>query len=104
MENQEALQVIYASLDELNEQLPPHERLAKSASTPLLKEGHGLDSLSFVNLVALVEEKCADRFGKCVVLADKAESFPGGDPFATVGTLAQYLDFCLQPETRSAGR
>ena len=52
------IEVLYESIGELNEQRSKDQQLACSPQTPL-GGGAGLDSLGFVNLVALVEEKCA---------------------------------------------
>src|SRR4029453_18376967 len=56
--------LIYASVDELNALMGNNHRLKKSLETIILKDGKGLDSLGFVNLFWLVEEKCQEQFGK----------------------------------------
>ena len=89
------LEMLYQCISKLNEQRSKNEQLASSPQTPLLGEGVNLDSLGFVNLVALVEEECQDQFGKTLVLSDAAMKPGSRDPFATVEALAEYIQLFL---------
>lgn len=86
------LEMLYASIEELNQQLAPEQKLAPSPATALLGQGGGLDSLAFVNLVATVEEKCQERFGATLVLAGNDGGTGAANPFDTVDTLAAYIE------------
>ena len=68
------LDIIYQSLDEVNEQLPSDQRIQKSPNTILVGGAGGLDSLGFVNFIALVEEKCAHKYGITVSLMEGSSS------------------------------
>jgi acyl carrier protein len=68
----ELVDIIYQSLEEVNEQLPSDAQLRKSLDTTLVGRAGGLDSLGFVNFVALVEEKCADKYGISFTLVDRS--------------------------------
>ena len=92
---EKVIEVLYESIAELNELRGKDEQLAKSPQTSLLGDGAGLDSLGFVNFVALVEEKCQDRFGKSLMLSDATEKPGVRDPFSTVGALAEYIELGL---------
>ncbi len=92
---QNIVQILDECIDELNEQLNKEQRLSKTPETPLLGNGGGLDSLGFVNLVALVEEKCQERFGRSLVLAESDAKQGTRNPFDTVGTLAEYIEHVL---------
>lgn len=92
---EQILEALYESITALNEQRGQHQQLAPSAATPLLGDKSGLDSLGFVNLVALVEEKCQERFNKTLVLTDAAAKPDLRDPFESVGTLAEYIELAL---------
>src|SRR2546426_12739049 len=61
---------IYAALDALNEQLPAEQKLKKAPETILLGKAGTLDSVSFIGLMVLVEEKCQDEWGVSVSLSD----------------------------------
>lgn len=91
---EQILQALYESITALNEQRGAHQQLAPHASTSL-GEKSGLDSLGFVNLVALVEEKCQERFHKTLVLTDAAAKPGARDPFESVSTLAEYIELAL---------
>lgn len=93
------LDMLYECLIALNEMRSPDQQLARSPDTALTGGGNGLDSLGFVNLVALVEEKILERFGKTLVLSEVSPAADGQDPLSSVGTLADYLTGKLsQPE------
>ena len=71
---EELLHIIYQSLEEVNEQLPNDAQIQKSPDATLVGRAGGLDSLGFVNFIALVEEKCAHKYGITVSLMDGASS------------------------------
>lgn len=70
----ELLDIIYRSLEEVNEQLPNDRQFQKSPDAILVGRTGGLDSLGFVNFVALVEEKCAHKYGITVSLMEASSS------------------------------
>jgi len=86
---EELIDIIYQSLDEVNEQLPNGQQIQKSLDTTLIKGGGGLDSLGFVNFIALVEEKCAHKYG--VALSLTGSSSHEDDSFEDVGKFADSL-------------
>jgi len=83
--------VIFESIKELNEQLAPEQHLKATPETELLGASGTLDSLSFVNFVAIVEEKLQARFGVMIVLSGEPIASGGRDPFANVATLVEYI-------------
>jgi hypothetical protein len=87
--------LLYGCLDELNEQLGHDHRLAKSPGTPLAGPAAGLDSLAFVNLVALVEDACQEQLGRPILLPD-GHGDEETDPFASVATLAEHIEHAVQ--------
>jgi acyl carrier protein len=86
---EELIDIIYQSLDEVNEQLPNGEQIQKSLDTTLIGGVGGLDSLGFVNFIALVEEKCAHKYGVALSLTDTSSS--EDDSFEDVGKFANSL-------------
>src|SRR5438128_10745783 len=67
---EELIDIIYQSLEEVNEQLPNEAQIQKSPDATLVGQAGGLDSLGFVNFIALVEEKCAHKYGITLSLVD----------------------------------
>ena len=90
------LGVLYESIRELNELRSKEQQLACAPDTCLSETG-GLDSLGFVNLIALIEEKCGQRFGKCLILSDIEDS--ESDPFHSVEALAKFIESALTERT-----
>ena len=58
----QVVNLIYESLDELNEELDDI-KIEKTENTVLLGEKSGLDSLNLVNLIVGTEQRVEDQFG-----------------------------------------
>ena len=86
---EELLDIIYQSLEEVNEQLPNDQRVQKSPDAILVGRAGGLDSLGFVNFIALVEEKCAHKYGIALSLMEASSS--KDDALENVGRFADSL-------------
>lgn len=84
--------VIYTSIDELNEMLGSNQQLQKSLQTAILKQGEGLDSLGFINFISLIEEKYFDRFGRRIVLAQMDPAHDDKRAFESIGNFVDYID------------
>jgi acyl carrier protein len=85
------LDIIYHSLEEVNEQLPNDAQIQKSPEATLVGQGGGLDSLGFVNFIALVEEECAHKYGITVSLMDGVS-----DEDATLEDVGSFADWLFQ--------
>jgi acyl carrier protein len=83
--------VIFDVLDELNEQLPPRQQLAKADSTVLAGEQAGLDSLGLVNLMALLEQRIETEFQTAISLIEGPFVEDASTHLANVGSLIRYL-------------
>jgi len=82
-------ELVFAAVDEVNQQLPRAKRLEKSEATLLTGEGASLDSLGLVNLLFNTEQKIESALGVSVTLAEDGAAAPG-DAFRT---LASFTDF-----------
>lgn len=81
------LPLVYSAIDELNQQLPPAKRVAKSEATALTGSSGALDSLGFLNLIVIVEDKVNAAHGSAIALASSMME-SGQPPPRTVGELA----------------
>src|SRR5579871_3822006 len=72
---EEALQIIYATLAQLNPQLPKDQQLQPSLDTALFGNEGKLDSLGVANLIVLMEQNLEDFYGVKVDLTQD-------DPFS----------------------
>lgn len=91
MDRERALALIYDTIDRVNPQLPPAQRLARGPSTVIVGPGGVLDSLGIVNFVLALEERAADALGRSVPLLDTDRIADATGPFRTVGSLADHL-------------
>lgn len=83
---------VLAAIDEVNLQLPPGSRLAKSMEASLHGNGGPLDSLGLVNLLVATEERMAEAFRCHVTLADDAILAEGQNPLHTVRSFIEYVE------------
>jgi acyl carrier protein len=84
--------VVFSSIDELNEMLGSNHRLEKSLQSRILGQPNGLDSLGFINLVTLIEEKYFERFGSRIVLTQTSDKRLEGQAFESIGSLVEFID------------
>lgn len=91
---------LFDALDQLNPQLPADQQLVKSTSTPLAGSEGGLDSLGLVNLIAVVEQTIEERFAVSINLFDE-DALGRGEPFATLGSLAELICGLLRERTHA---
>jgi len=85
------LEILYQCIDELNEQVAPEQQLVKAPQTRLLGDSGRLDSLGFVNFIALVEDQCESRFRVALSLTEDSAQQERPNPFETVGELADFI-------------
>jgi D-alanine--poly(phosphoribitol) ligase subunit 2 len=83
--------VLFASVDQLNRELPPEQRLTKEPQTVVFGRGGRLDSLGLVNLLVLTEQHLQDEFNVPVSLADERAMSQEHSPFRTLTTMAEYI-------------
>ena len=91
MARDQILEILYQCIDELNEQLTPEQQLRKAPQTRLFGDSGRLDSLGFVNFIALVEDQCERRFRVALSLTEDSAQQEGTSPFETVGELADFI-------------
>ena len=83
--------VVFAAMQELNEQMLEENPLNISDDTVLFGQDGQLDSMGLVNLIVLIEEGIVERFNLNVMLADEKAMSAKTSPFRTVGTLTGYI-------------
>ena len=96
MNNEKVLHIIYAVIDEINEQFDENQRLEKSKETVLFGQVGKLDSLGMVNFIVGLEQKVQEDTGKEISLADQMMSMDEDSPFRTVEGLAQYVSSIIE--------
>lgn len=98
-------QLVFAAIDELNQQLPAAEKLERASETPLFGEGASIDSMSLVTLIVGVEERLHSEYGRAITLASEKAMSRKRSPFLSIATLTEYIRECLdegESEIRAA--
>ena len=88
-------QVLFEAIEEINDQLPEEQHIAKKMSTPLFGEDSGVDSLTLVNLIVAAEQKIQEQMDAAVTLADEKAMSQKNSPFRSVESLAAYIVMLL---------
>jgi len=90
MDRERALELIYETIELVNQQLPPTQRLAPDPATVIVGAGGSLDSLGILTFVLALEEKSGDALGRAVQLV-RPEWLVDDGPFHTVDRVAAHL-------------
>ena len=85
------LDLIYSSIDNINELLSDDMKLSKDRKTPLYGEQGSLDSISLINLIVAVEESIEEELGESITLANEKAMSLEHSPFRNVGSLCDYI-------------
>ena len=83
--------LIYDSVNDLNEQKAHDQRLKKSTDTVLFGSNGVIDSLGLVNLLVKIEQKIEDEFDISITIADESALSQKNSPFRTIGSLAKFI-------------
>jgi hypothetical protein len=90
--------ILKESLDELNAQMQGETKLIYSPDERLLGRPGKLDSIAFVTLISIIEEKLLDSTGKEIYLVtDKAFS-QERSPFYDIKSLSAFIEELLKEE------
>jgi hypothetical protein len=79
------------AVDELNQELPPREKLPRNPHAPLFGRNGHLDSLGLVNLVILAERNIQRDLGYAIALADERAISEERSPFQSINSMANYV-------------
>ncbi len=93
--NEKIVQAVFRAVDEINQTLPPGNKITQSLDTEL---AGALDSLGLVNLVVETEQQIEETFGVLVNLADEKAVAAEPSPFNTIGSLVHYIASLLEAE------
>lgn len=85
-------EIIYAAIDEVNEESEDGVVIAKNPLTALLGSDSSVDSLTLVRLLVTVERLIDEKAGKSIVIVDESSFEADHSPFATVQSLTLHVD------------
>lgn len=82
-------------VQQLGEELDSDELREADAETRLMGDKSPLDSIALVSLIAEVEARVSETFGRDIILADERAMSSMRSPFRRVGVLAAYVQELL---------
>lgn len=91
MNLQDVRNTVFRAIDELNEQRPRADHIAKSDDAPLVGADGALDSLGFVNLIAILEQRIESDLQASLTLIDHDVLADASRHFKSVGSTVMYL-------------
>ena len=89
-------EIIFKSIEELNENLEKDQKMQLSINTVLLGRDSNIDSITLVNLIVSIEENLEDNLNISVTLADEKALSQKNSPFLTIKTLLDYITLLTQ--------
>lgn len=92
------VEIIKGAVLDLNDELQ-YDTLEKCSNSTALYGGEdGIDSLSLVRLITIIESEINDSFDSDVLLASEKAMSMRNSPFRTVGALAEFIDAELKAQ------
>jgi hypothetical protein len=83
--------LVYRTVDEVNEELDGEVKLEKNAETVLYGRGARIASMALVSFIVAVEDNLREAFGLSVTLANEKAMSMERSPFKTLGSMIDYV-------------
>ena len=94
--NENIKQIIFDSIDELNQTSATGENVDKSEDIILYGKNGQLDSLGLVNLIVIIEQNIEDFLIADITLADERAMSQKNSPFKSINSLVEYISNLLE--------
>tara|TARA_B110000003_G_C16534479_1_gene490232 strand:- start:708 stop:1010 length:303 start_codon:yes stop_codon:yes gene_type:complete len=91
VDRQDLCQLIYDSVDEVNQTLPASEKMKKSIESILVGEGGVFDSLSIVNFLVSLESGLSEKYGAEIILIDEETLSDAEGPNKSLQSLSDHI-------------
>lgn len=89
-------QIICEAIEELNQQLSKEEQIQYSDELKLIGSKAALDSVSFVTLIAIIEDLISERTGKDIMIVNEKAFSSERSPFHSAKALSVYVAGLLE--------
>lgn len=89
------MSIVYEALNDLNEELELDILHNPNLKTKIFGTNGALDSINLVSLIADLEERISEEFGKDLVLANEKAMSQKVSPFRNVEALTDYINQLL---------
>lgn len=91
IQKDEALEIVFGALENLNEELEEENKVEISPKTCLFGADAEIDSLSLVSVIVDVEQEASERLGFPISLTDDRAMNQEVSPFTDPDRLADYI-------------
>jgi|APFre7841882793_1041355.scaffolds.fasta_scaffold110214_1 acyl carrier protein len=93
-------QILFDAIEEINEELPPHQKIKADHSTQLFGRKGALDSLTLVKLIVTAEQKVLETLNIAINLANERAMSQKNSPFKSVESLANYIVLLVKENSK----
>ena len=83
--------IICEAIEELNEQLDTDEKIEYHEELKLIGAKAALSSISFVTLIAIIEDLISERLGKNIMIVNDKAFSQERSPFYSAAALSDYI-------------
>ena len=84
-------EMIREAIEELNEQMDEDKKIKYDEELKLVGSKAALDSISFVTLIAIIEDLISEKLGKNIMIVNDKAFSQDMSPFKSVATLSNYI-------------
>jgi len=85
------IQIVFDTIDELNETLKQPIDVSDGEETPLYGKDSSVDSITLVNLISNIESTLEDDLDLEIIIVDERAMSQSRSPFRTIGSLTDYI-------------
>ena len=93
-------QILFDAIEEINEELPLHQKIKADHSTQLFGKNGALDSLTLVKLIVTAEQKVLETLNIAINLANEQAMSQKNSPFKSVESLANYIVLLVKENSK----
>jgi acyl carrier protein len=83
--------IISEAIEELNEQLHEGKKIKYSEELKLVGTKADMDSITFVTLIAIIEDLVSEKMGKRIMIVNDKAFSRERSPFYSVAALSDYI-------------
>ena len=100
--DKEILAIILEGIEIINQNLDNPLPIHSGMECPIYGGINGVDSISLVSLISIVEDSLENQLGLSVILANEKAMSMRNSPFLTVGSLVSYIDSLIVLQGKQA--
>lgn len=91
-------QIVLNGIKVINQNLDKPLPVEDTSQCPIYGTSDGIDSISLVALISVIEESIENEMNKSIILADEKAMSRRNSPFLNVNTLVEYINQLINKE------